>query len=516
MLKNFHRELHFFLGSLRYLDFINKSVCFKKVENLANTRNSGLRVDFRMLSTVSTKKEPEKLKPVTVACIQLCCTEDKDKNFETARSLILQAKKKNAKMIFLPEAFDFIGRSKEESAQLSDTMGGPLITSYQKLAKEQEVWLSLGGFHERQDELRDGKIPWMTNNHVLIDSTGEIKSVYQKVHLFDVVIPEDNVVLKESSFIRGGKKMIKPEKTPVGNLGLGICYDLRFPEFALSLRMMGADVITYPSAFTVPTGQAHWEALLRARAIETQCFVIAAAQTGHHNEKRSSYGHSLIIDPWGKVLADAKKEVGVITADLDLNQIASVRKKMPVLNHRKPIVYGNTAVSDIFAIPGPKKNSDTFNFGNMTLKMGMVFHESQYSRAFVNRKCVVPGHVLVSSKRVVKRLIELSPVELSDIFGLAQKVQIVMQGIHGASSSTITVQDGKDAGQTVEHVHIHILPRKPNDFKENDEIYERLNDHDKGQNIQWRDESDMIIECQQIRDYIMRNHVDPKVGLLHL
>ncbi|ODM92781.1 Nitrilase and fragile histidine triad fusion protein NitFhit [Orchesella cincta] len=504
MLRSVQQELRFLFGFLRNyhstspnnLQPLQHSITAYNKSLWANCRN------FR------TKMGSEGLKPVTVACIQLCCTEDKTKNFETARSLICQAKEKNAKMIFLPEAFDYIGRSKEESAQLSETLDGPLITSYRNLAKELKVWLSLGGFHEKQTELRDGLLPWMTNNHVLIDCSGEIKSVYRKVHLFDVVIPEDNVNLKESSFIRGGNEIMKPEKTLIGNLGLGICYDVRFPEFSLSLRKMGADVLTYPSAFTVPTGQAHWETLLRARAIETQCFVIAAAQTGQHNPKRASYGHSLIVDPWGRILADAKDDVGIITAELDLNQVASVRKKMPVISHRQAALYGNT-ITHKYSIPTGESDNETFSFGHVSVKMNAVFLESELSRAFVNKKCVVPGHVLISSKRVAMRLCDLSPSEISDIFTLAQKVQTIMEAIHGASSSTITVQDGKDAGQTVQHVHIHVLPRKENDFKENDEIYERLGDHDKGNNnIKWREESEMIIECNQIRDHIMQNHVN--------
>jgi len=159
--------------------------------------------------------------------------------------------------------------------------------------------------------------------------------------LFDVEIPEKNIRLKESDLATGGSSIVLPVSTPVGHIGLAICYDLRFPELSTQLSKFGADILTYPSAFTYATGLAHWETLLRARAIENQCFVIAAAQIGHHNTKRRSYGHAMCIDPWGKIIAtcgDKMDQPCYAIADLDYNRLEEVRKNMPVFNHRRCLI----------------------------------------------------------------------------------------------------------------------------------------------------------------------------------
>lgn len=143
----------------------------------------------------------------------------------------------------------------------------------------------------------------------------------------------------ESKHTTAGKSFIKPIGTSIGNVGLSTCYDLRFPEQSLLLRKMGADILTYPSAFTVPTGTMHWKALLTARAIETQCFVIAAAQHGKHNQKRESYGHSLVVDPNGKILLDAPNETRVDVVDLDFDVLETIRTNMPVFQHRRDDIY---------------------------------------------------------------------------------------------------------------------------------------------------------------------------------
>ncbi|CAG2123334.1 unnamed protein product, partial [Medioppia subpectinata] len=168
-----------------------------------------------------------------------------------------------------------------------------------------------------------------------------------------------------------------PVPTPVGNIGLGICYDIRFAEFAISLAKSGADILTYPSSFTVPTGSAHWETLLRARAIETQCYVVAAAQTGVHNAKRSSYGHAMVVDPWGAIIGQCSDEVGLCVAQIDLNFIKSVRQKLPVWSDRRPNLYGN-----IFAAIGSVNETDTgseesFAFGpTAVVKASQVFYRT--------------------------------------------------------------------------------------------------------------------------------------------
>jgi len=199
-----------------------------------------------------------------------------------------------------------------------------------RMAKEHGVWISAGGIQEKSQE--DGK--WY-NCHVIIDARGSIRDVYRKIHLFDVDIP-GGPRLMESNFTLPGND-VKVCDSPAGKLGLSICYDLRFPDLYQKLRFdKGAQVILVPSAFTVETGRAHWEVLLRARAIETQCYVIAAAQVGAHNEKRSSYGHSLVIDPWGAVAARIDDESPAIaTAEIDFSMIDQVRARMPLDQHRK-------------------------------------------------------------------------------------------------------------------------------------------------------------------------------------
>lgn len=225
----------------------------------------------------------------TIAVAQMTSKDNKDENLSTCIQLIEKAKSKGVKVLFLPEAFDYIASSKVESVKMAEPLDGFLINKLKDLAKETNMWLSLGGFHEK-DGTEENRI---FNSHVLIDSNGEIVAVYRKCHLFDVTL-ETGQKLHESEYVIPGKEIIAPVTSPVGNIGLGICYDLRFPEMSSILARMGAEILTFPSAFTVPTGQAHWEVLLRSRAIENQCYVIAAAQTGVHNAKRSSYGHAMV------------------------------------------------------------------------------------------------------------------------------------------------------------------------------------------------------------------------------
>ncbi|XP_060922046.1 deaminated glutathione amidase isoform X1 [Limanda limanda] len=273
--------------------------------------------------------------PHSVAAVcQVTCTPDKQANFSACRRLVEEAKQRGAGMVFLPEGFDYIGSSREETLALSESLTGETMSRYAQLARELLVWLSLGGFHERgPDWERDRRI---YNTHIIMDDKGDIVSIYRKSHLFDVELPGKGVSLKESVFTIPGPSLVSPVQTPIGKVGLGICYDLRFPEMSLALRRHGADVLTYPSAFTVATGAAHWEVLLRARAIETQCFVLAAAQVGRHHEKRWSHGHALAVDPWGEVLGDCGGESpGLVLVQMNLDQVGSTRRNMPVQQHRR-------------------------------------------------------------------------------------------------------------------------------------------------------------------------------------
>ncbi|XP_055051179.2 deaminated glutathione amidase [Misgurnus anguillicaudatus] len=275
--------------------------------------------------------------PVAAVC-QMTSTPDKEANFTACRRLVEQAKEGGASMVFLPEGFDYIGSSREETLQLSESLDGDIITRYTHLAKKLDVWLSLGGFHERgHDWKTDQRI---YNSHIIINGQGEIVSVYRKGHLFDVELTSKGVSLKESAFTISGPRLVPPVQTPIGKVGLGVCYDLRFPELSTALQRHGAEILTYPSAFTVATGTAHWEVLLRARAIETQCFVIAAAQVGVHHAKRTSYGHALAVDPWGVVLGDCGgSDVGMAMVQIDLQGLHNVRRDMPVQQHRRAKEY---------------------------------------------------------------------------------------------------------------------------------------------------------------------------------
>ncbi|KAK3727167.1 hypothetical protein QZH41_015184 [Actinostola sp. cb2023] len=240
-------------------------------------------------------------------------------------------------MVFLPEAYDYLAESKEQSLAMAQSIDGPRMTDMCQLAQDNNVWLSLGGFHNIKSRTTDNRI---SNTHVIIDNNGTIVSTYDKAHLFDVNI-KNGPCLKESNFANAGSDIIPPVSTPVGKVGMAICYDLRFPEMALSLAKQGAEIITYPSAFTFTTGAAHWEVLLRSRAIETQCYIVAAAQTGQNTSTRKSYGHSMVVDPWGTIIAQCNEGTGLCTAEIDCEYLKKVRLQMPIWSHRRPDLYGD-------------------------------------------------------------------------------------------------------------------------------------------------------------------------------
>ncbi|XP_030017447.1 deaminated glutathione amidase isoform X2 [Sphaeramia orbicularis] len=271
--------------------------------------------------------------PLAAVC-QVTATPDVEANFSACKQLVEEARGRGAGMVFLPEGFDYIGSSREETLSLSQDLEGDTVSRYKELARRLDVWLSLGGFHERgQNWESDRRI---YNSHIIINNTGDIVSVYRKAHLFDVELTDKGVSLKESAFTIPGPSLVPPVQTPIGKVGLGICYDLRFPELSIALQRQGADILTYPSAFTVATGAAHWEVLLRARAIETQCYVLAAAQVGRHHDKRSSYGHAVAVDPWGEVVGDCGGEnPGLVMVEINLDKVSSTRRNMPVQQHRR-------------------------------------------------------------------------------------------------------------------------------------------------------------------------------------
>lgn len=270
-----------------------------------------------------------------VAVCQMTSTNDKEKNLQTVRELSEKAKRRAASIAFFPEACDYLADSKKDTIAMAQTLNGSTVTSYKEIAKINKIWLSLGGIHEALDNNREH----ISNTHILINSEGEIVSTYRKIHLFDMDNKNTGVRLMESDYVLPGQKIEPPISTPIGKLALSICYDMRFPELSFSLRNMGAEILTYPSAFTYQTGAAHWEILLRARAIETQCYVVAAAQTSIHNKKRVSWGHAMVIDPWGSIIAQCSEKTDIILAEIDLNLLKQIRQNMPCENHRRTDLY---------------------------------------------------------------------------------------------------------------------------------------------------------------------------------
>lgn len=264
---------------------------------------------------------------VIVAAIQLTSTDNIQSNLERAELFIRQAASRGAQIVSLPENFAFL-RSEGESVSCAQTLPGEFIERLQLLAKQLNIHILCGSIPEKI--LSSEKI---YNTSVLLNPAGALAAVYRKIHLFDIAM-EGRASFQESKLVEGGIDTVTAE-TEFGIIGLTICYDLRFPELYRRLTLSGARMIFVPSAFTEFTGKDHWEVLLRARAIENQIFIIAAAQYGQHNPKRRSYGRSMIIDPWGNILAQAPDNECVILAELNLNQQDEIRKQLPCLHHIK-------------------------------------------------------------------------------------------------------------------------------------------------------------------------------------
>ena len=270
--------------------------------------------------------------------VQMCSVNDVNANFAACARLVKEAKDKGCRIVFLPECFSFIGAKAGEAQAVAEPLSGPIMRRYKDLACEHDIWLSLGGFQEKSLDPDEARI---YNTHVVVDDCGMVAATYRKIHLFDV--PMTGLV--ESRQALAGEELVSCD-SPAGKLGVTICYDMRFPELYQKLTFVhGAQVLLMPSAFAMKTGEAHWETLLRARAIETQCYVVAAAQAGLHNtdgNKRRSWGHSIAFDPWGAAVARfGAEEVGVQTFEVDLDLINSARDNMPMHAHRRYDVYGD-------------------------------------------------------------------------------------------------------------------------------------------------------------------------------
>jgi predicted amidohydrolase len=252
-------------------------------------------------------------------------------NADALVAAIGEAAAGGAAMLFTPEMSGLLDRDSTRAAgNIVGEDEDRVLRACRDAARDKGIWVHLGSLAIR---VADGKI---ANRSFVINDHGEVRARYDKIHLFDVDLPTGES-WRESAVYAGGKNAVVVDGTPVGRLGLTICYDLRFPAIFERLSEAGADLIAVPAAFTVPTGRAHWETLLRARAIEAGLFVVAAAQCGTHEDGRSTYGHSVVVDPWGDVLLDMGDGNGVAFAKVDLGRIAEVRGTVPALHHRREI-----------------------------------------------------------------------------------------------------------------------------------------------------------------------------------
>jgi len=266
-----------------------------------------------------------------IALFQATAGIDPAANAAALTKAIAEAAEGGAEMLFTPEMTGLLDRDSERAAKVLRSQDeDEVLAAAREGAANHRIWVHIGSLAVLADS---GKV---ANRSFVIDREGKVRGSYDKIHLFDVDLPTGES-WRESNTYSPGTGVTLVKGTPVGKVGLTICYDLRFPGLFARLAESDADVIVVPAAFTVPTGKAHWHVLLRARAIEAGLFIVAAAQVGHHEDGRNTFGHSLVIDPWGEVLLDMGEERGVGFADIDLKRISDVRSRIPALNHRRPI-----------------------------------------------------------------------------------------------------------------------------------------------------------------------------------
>jgi predicted amidohydrolase len=278
---------------------------------------------------------------LVVGAVQMTSSDDVESNLERASDLVREAASAGALLVGLPENFAYLGDDRDHRLSIAERLPslgpgesgappavGPILSAMRELARGAGTWLLLGGFPERAD---DGAR--IRNSAILLDPAGAVAAIYRKIHLFDVDVPGGKRY-RESEAIEPGADAVVAT-TPWGGLGLSICYDLRFPELYRALAARGARIAAVPSAFTLETGKDHWHTLLRARAIENQLYVFAPAQFGAHGPTRRSYGHALVVDPWGAVIAECGDHEGVALAQIDLGYQDRVRAAIPCLSHRR-------------------------------------------------------------------------------------------------------------------------------------------------------------------------------------
>lgn len=265
-----------------------------------------------------------------IALLQMNGGIDPAANAETIVEGIAEAKAGGAGMLFTPEMSGLLDQKrKRAAAHLVTEKDDSVLATVRAAAAEHGIWVHLGSLALRADDNPDR----LVNRGFVIDDSGAIRARYDKIHLFDVDL-DTGESWRESSTYDAGEQAVIAD-TPLGALGLSVCYDLRFADLYRALSDGGATLLTIPAAFTVPTGKAHWHVLMRARAIESAAFVIAAAQYGHHEDGRDTYGHSLVVDPWGEIVLDMGEGTGVGFAEIDTARLDEVRKRIPVLRHRR-------------------------------------------------------------------------------------------------------------------------------------------------------------------------------------
>lgn len=266
-----------------------------------------------------------------VALLQISSSDDPQANLGLVADMVSEAAGRGAQWVLTPEVTNMVSLSRDhQCAHLSGQAGDPVLSGMRQMAADHGIWLSIGSLALKTDD-PDGRF---ANRSFVISPKGDIIAQYDKIHMFDVQVSEAETY-RESAGFRPGDRAVVAD-TDFGRVGLTICYDLRFPALFRALARAGAVFITVPAAFSPVTGRAHWEPLLRARAIENGVFILAAAQTGLHpssGNRRKTYGHSMVISPWGEVLADAGTETGMIVVDLDPQQVAKTRGRIPSLLH---------------------------------------------------------------------------------------------------------------------------------------------------------------------------------------
>jgi deaminated glutathione amidase len=265
------------------------------------------------------------------AVVQLTSTSDEEGNLARAEGLIRTAAQRGAALVVTPENTNYLGPHPEK-VRRAQPLDGPLVGRFAALARELGITLVVGSINEAS-----GEAGRCYNTSVVLGPDGSLIASYRKIHLFDVDV-SDEVRFVESATVVPGDRVVVAD-TPAGRLGLSVCYDLRFPALYQKLVDLGAEIVTVPAAFTATTGKDHWEPLLRARAIETQCYVLAPGQSGRHDDHglRASHGHSMVVDPWGHVIARASDGPGIALAEIELARVAQVRRSMPVQSHRRPL-----------------------------------------------------------------------------------------------------------------------------------------------------------------------------------